>query len=499
MSYFKRVVLISVFFCLLLFLISCSWGKDNPGRSGKVREPVVAGQFYPEDPVELKEMIDKFISDVPDIEIDGDIFALISPHAGYEFSGPIAAYGYKAISGKSYDTVIVLAPSHQYSFDGASIYNEGPYATPLGEVPLDFDMIEDLMDSSEKIIYEPMAHKMEHSVEVQIPFLQVVLDDFKLVPIVIGGTSFETSLELSKAISESVGDKKVLIVASTDLSHYRSRSEAKSIDGIFEDLLKKNDPVILYDSLTMGRCEACGGMAVITALKAAKMLGYPNVTVLKYDDSGTTSGDTANVVGYISAVISGEGGVVLSEEEGGDLSITTEDKNKLLYIARKTIECGLTGKQLPDFDIQSDSLKEPCGAFVTLYKDGELRGCIGSTERDTPLYIVVERMAVGAAFHDPRFFTLREDELNDITIEVSVLSELEPVKKVKDIEVGTHGLVVEMGSYKGLLLPQVPVEQGWDRDEFLENVCLKAGLFSQSWKDDGAELYKFTAAVFAEQ
>ena len=145
MSPFRRVIVVLSSFCLLLFLASCSCGKDNSGRSGKTREPVVAGKFYPEDPVELKEMIDKFISDVPDIEIDSNIFALILPHAGYEFSGPVAAYGYKAISGKSYDTVIVIAPSHQYPFDGASIYNEGPYATPLGEVPLDFKMIDDLI------------------------------------------------------------------------------------------------------------------------------------------------------------------------------------------------------------------------------------------------------------------------------------------------------------------------------------------------------------------
>ena len=496
MSPFKRVILISLTFCLPLFLITFSCGKDNPGG---VREPVVAGQFYPEDPVELKTMIDKFISEVPDIEVSGNIFAVVSPHAGYVFSGPVAAYGYKAIMGKSYDTVIVIAPSHQYSFDGASIYNEGSYKTPLGEVSLDYRMIDDLMESSEKIIYEPMAHKMEHAVEVQLPFLQVVLGDFKLVPIVIGGTSFETCQELSNAIAESIGKKDVLIVASTDLSHYHTRSEAKKLDGVFEDLLKKNDPIILYDSLNSGRCEACGGTAVITALRTGKTLGYPDVTVLKYDDSGTSSGDTANVVGYISAVVSGEGGKVLSDEEAGDTSLSPEDKDKLLYIARKTIECGLSGKQLPDFDIQSDALKEPCGAFVTLRKGDELRGCIGYTERDIPLYMVIERAAVGAAFRDPRFFPLKEDELNDITIEISVLSELEPVKKVKEIEVGTHGLVIELGSYKGLLLPQVPVEQGWDTDEFLENVCLKAGLFSESWKDDEAELYKFTAMVFAEK
>jgi AmmeMemoRadiSam system protein B/AmmeMemoRadiSam system protein A len=481
---------------------ACSSGTDdqNNVKADRIREAVVAGAFYPDEPAELSEMIEGFLSAAPESEIEGTIFAVVSPHAGYEYSGPVAAHGYKALLGRSFDTVIVIGPSHRYPFDGASIYNGKAYRTPLGDVPLDTKLIADLMDASEHIVFEPSAHENEHSVEVQLPFLQTVLENFKLVPMVMGGQSYEVISDVARAIAESMGKRKVLIVASTDLSHYHSRKDAKEIDGVFIDLLKKNKPAILYESLSVGRCEACGGAPVVTALIAADLLGYPEITVLSYDDSGTTSGDTERVVGYVSAVVSGEGKPRADEGESEmSGSLSPEDRTKLLEIARKTIECGLSGDRLPDFGVTSDALIEPRGVFVTLYKNGELRGCIGNTERTDPLYIAVEKAAVGAAFRDPRFFPVTGGELDEIVIEVSILSELELVEKIKSIEVGIHGLVIELGSRRGLLLPQVPVQQGWDRDEYVKNICLKAGLFPESWKDDEARLYTFTAEVFEEE
>lgn len=501
MSGIRRIVFFLFSLYMGLFLSSCSpvgesSGSENPDI---VREPAVAGMFYPGNPDELKGMIDLFLKETSDVSIDGKIIAIISPHAGYIYSGPVAAEGYRAVSGGDYDTIIVIGPSHYYPFNGASIYNQGPYRTPLGDVSLDMDMINDIMDRGEHIVYKPPAHTKEHSVEVQIPFLQVIFGDFELVPIVMGNQSYEMSTELARAIVESIGDKEVLIVASTDLSHYYDRSKAKEMDSLFTELLTKNDPASLYEALYSGRCEACGSGPVITTLIATGFLGYTEVTELKYDDSGWATGDTSSVVGYLSAVISGDGDKsgILPEDE--KTTLTDADKEKLLFIARKTIENGLSGEMLPDFKIESEALKELTGVFVTLKKGGELRGCIGYVEPDLPLYMAVEKAAVGAAFRDPRFYPLNADELEDITIEISVLSELEQVSEKEEIEIGTHGLVITLGSNSGLLLPQVPVEQGWNREEFLENIGLKAGLFSESWKDKDAQLYKFTAEVFDEE
>jgi len=495
----KKTVFLIILVLLVAGLPACSGCKENLNFFGdSPRKPVASGTFYPENPDELKAQVEKLLAEADDVTVSGNIVGIISPHAGYAYSGAVAAAAYRALEGKKYDTVIIIGTSHKYPFDGASIYNKGPYSTPLGEVPLDKKMIELIKSKSDMIVFDADAHKDEHSIEVELPFLQSILGSFKLVPIVIGDQNFKTCAVLAQAIVESTAGKDVLIVASTDLSHYHPREEAAVYDTLFKELLEKNDPVRLYDALNSGRCEACGGGAVVTLLLAANAMGYSTVTIAKTDDSGTETGDTASVVGYLSAIVSGEGVVDPQKDPAGVVELSPEEKSQLLKIARTTIEYGITGKKLPDFKVESESLKALSGAFVTLKKDSELRGCIGYTNRDMPLYLVIEKAAVGAAFHDPRFMPVTIEEMPNLSIEISVLSTLEPLLDPNDITIGTHGLVIKLGSYSGLLLPQVPVEQRWTRVEFLENVCLKAGLFSNSWKDPEAELFKFTATVFEE-
>jgi MEMO1 family protein len=493
-----KIVWLFLFFSLVLLTPSCLSGEETPGRE-QPRPPAAAGSFYPDDPNELRAMIDGFISEAPVVTVPGRPLAVIAPHAGYIYSGPTAAAGFKAVAGTSYDTVIVIGPSHHYSFDGSAIYADGPYRTPLGDVPLDTELIESIIKNGERITSNALPHLPEHSVEVEIPFLQVVLGDFKIVPIVMGNGSLASCEELARAIAASVGTKRVLIVASSDLSHYHPRGEARALDGVFRRFLERNDAEGLYGAIVAHEAEACGAGPVEAVLMAAKALGSTGVVVAKYDDSGTASGDTGSVVGYISAVVYGRAAPSAGEgDEAGGLKAT--DKDKLLIIARRSIECGITGQPIPAFDIESAALKRNAAVFVTLWKPGgELRGCMGTTEPEYPLWETVSRKARIAAFGDPRFSDLTIDELKDITIEISVLSELKPIKSVNEIVIGTHGVVIRKGYDGALFLPEVPVQQGWTLNEYLGNLCVKAGLLPNDWKEKDVQLYIFTTEAFSEE
>ena len=494
-----KAVSILLFFIFAFAAPSCLSGEEIADRA-QPRPPAVAGSFYPDNPHDLRTMIEGFLAEAPALTVPGRPLAIVAPHAGYIYSGRTAAAGFKGVVGATYDTVIVIGPSHHYSFDGAAVYADGPYRTPLGDIPLDNGLIDAIIAHGDRITKNPLPHLPEHSVEVEIPFLQVVLGDFRLVPIVMGNASRASCEELARAIAESVGDKRVLIVASSDLSHYHPRNEAQRLDGLFRSLVETNDPDGLYDALVFGKTEACGGGPVVTALLAAKALGSTGVMVTKYDDSGTETGTTDAVVGYLSAVVYRGAVPPGGEGDAGEWTLSKAEKTKLLGLARKAIECGLTGEALPDYSAFSANLTRKGGAFVTLRKHGELRGCVGFTEPVYPLWEAVANAAALAAFRDTRFFPVTKGELGDITIEISTLSELVPIRSADEIVVGRHGVVIRKGSRSGLFLPQVPVEQGWNREEYLRYLCEeKAGLLPDDWKEKDAQLYIFTTDVFSEE
>jgi MEMO1 family protein len=494
----SNAIRLTLFFILVLFSPACLSGEEVPNAT-TARPPAVAGSFYPGDPKDLRAMIMDLLAEAPAVTVPGRPLAVIAPHAGYIYSGPTAAAGFKALAGTSYDTVIIIGPSHHYSFDGSAIYAEGPYRTPLGNVLPDTELIDSIVKNGERITKNGLPHLPEHSVEVEVPFLQVVLGDFRIVPIVMGSSSLASCEELARAIAASVGDKRVLIVASSDLSHYHSRTVARLLDGVFRKFLEKNDAGGLYDAVVGRKTEACGAGPVVTALLAAEALGSSGVVVTKYDDSGTATGTTDAVVGYISAVVYGRGGPPAGEGSEAEGSLSKAEKAELLKLARRTIECGLSGDSFPEYTGSSTKLTRKGAAFVTLWKEGELRGCVGYTEAIYPLWETVALVASGAAFRDPRFPGVMKGELKDIRIEVSVLSELRPIKSVDEIIVGTHGVVIRKGGNSGLFLPEVPVQQGWNREEYLENLCRKADLPPGSWKEKDARLYIFTTEAFSEE
>jgi hypothetical protein len=501
----------SLFFLISFFFLSSSLAVAQVSKGGKetgmkeIREPAVAGAFYPDKPEILQRDLSKYFENAKKEKLEGEIVALVSPHAGYMYSGQVAAYAYKLIEGKTFESVVVVAPSHHALFKGASLYDRGGYRTPLGVVPVDVDLSKKMMEKRKEIQFLPEAHRQEHSLEVQIPFLQVALKSFKLVPIVMEPHwSWETCQYLASAIAETVRGKKVLLVASTDLSHFYSYHIAVELDRIFLNHIDRFDAEGLNRDLKGNRTEACGAGPVVTVMLAAKALGANRGKVLKYLNSGDVTGDRSRVVGYGAAVFYkvAEGKEKMKEEKreekkvGVDLGLTEQDKKTLHSIAKTVIENKAMGKAVPEFKIESAILKENRGAFVTIQKKGQLRGCIGFIKGYEPLHKTVEKMAAEAAFRDPRFPPVKEKELPELDIEISVLTPLRKITDVNEIEVGKHGIYIIKGGWSGLLLPQVATEYGWNRQAFLEHTCQKAGLPPHAWKEKDTEIYIFSADIF---
>lgn len=491
-------------------------GASRAAAAEQVREPAFAGTWYPGSEAVLRSLVEGFLKRVPEPKPQGRLIALISPHAGYIFSGQVAAHGYKLLEKQKFATVIVVAPGHHARFEGVATYELGGFRTPLGIVPLDHDLISALKQRENRIVHRPEVHTREHALEIQLPFLQTALGEFKLVPLIMGEQDFAACKWLAEAIADTVKGKSVLLVASSDLSHFHPYEQARRLDKVVTDRVSALDPQGLSSSLASGECEACGGGPMVSVMLAAMRLGANSGQVLNYANSGDVTGnknDPRGVVGYMSAALwQGASGKVgnlpgleffakaeaagLPESSGTGFNLTSEEKETLHRIAKQAIQARLRGDPAPAVEQASGNLKEARGAFVTLQKKGELRGCIGAIVTNRPLVETVKEMAVAAAVHDPRFPPLTAEEFKDVSIEISVLTPLRRITNVDEIQVGKHGLVMRQGGASGLLLPQVATEHGWDRNTFLEHTCRKAGLPLNAWKDERTEIYVFSAEVF---
>lgn len=479
----------SIYFIICLVFCASVFAEE-------VQRPVVAGMFYPANPDKLKNMVDSFINKAKPEPIEGEIMAIISPHAGYEYSGWVAGYAFKAVKNKKFDTVIIVGLSHRVPFKGLAVIDKDFYQTPLGSVSIDKDITKKLIAYNKDIKYYALAFTEEHSAEVEIPFVQQALPDSKIVVILTGDFDYETSLLLRNALVDVVksGNKKVLLVASTDMSHFYPEEKAHSIDKSTIKEMEKFDPESFFTERlsSSGRDSPCGSIGVLGVMMAARQLGSDKLKVLKYATSADTAFDKSRVVGYCSAVI--------YKEEKMEGLLNETHKKRLLQIARQTLECYLEKGQILEIKEEDPALNEEMGAFVTLHKSGELRGCIGNIIGKGPLYITIRDMAIAAATQDPRFSSVTKGELKGIDIEISVLS---PMKKIDDpskIIMGKHGVLIQSGFRSGVFLPQVATETGWDRDTFMNNLCThKAGLPADAWKKGKCEIFIFTAEVFGEK
>jgi AmmeMemoRadiSam system protein B/AmmeMemoRadiSam system protein A len=471
------------------------------GNPQAVRLAGVAGGFYPADPKALTAMIDDMLAHASPPTIADPIFAVVAPHAGYQFSGPVAAYTYAALRGRKFSRVVVIAPSHFEAFDFTSVYDGDAYQTPLGAVRIDKTFAAQLTKMSPTIKLSTRGHAptkegTEHALEVELPWLQQVLGDFTLVPIVMGDQSYESSRALGVAMAKLIQDGDTLIVASSDLSHYHPYEQAVKIDHKTLSALQTWDYFSMSRNFETRTWEACGGAPIVAAMIAAERMGANKAIVLKYANSGDINGDRSRVVGY--------GAVALVKSQGQRsteqlFSLSQREKNELLALARKSVEYAVRErKPYEPAATASEALNQEHGAFVTLKEAGDLRGCIGYTSATKPLYLTVRDTATFAALRDPRFHPVAASELGQLEYEISVLSPLRRVQDVRQIKVGQHGLLMKNGDYEGLLLPQVPVEQRWDRQTFLDETCVKAGMRTGCWKDENTDIFMFTAVVFGE-
>jgi AmmeMemoRadiSam system protein B/AmmeMemoRadiSam system protein A len=384
--------------------------------------------------------------------------------------------------------VIVLSPSHCLAFKGVSVYKEGLFNTPLGNIQIDSELAGKLISAYDKADFIPQAFQKEHSLEVELPFLQKVLGDFKLVPVVCGQLDYTDTQDLARALIKVNQGKKVLIVVSTDLSHYYPYLRASEMDSKFISHVKDTDSLGMWQSNSRGDSEACGIVPVLVLLNYAKELGL-KPQILNYANSGDVTGDKSKVVGYVSVIF------LKGEEE----MLSQAQKKRLLEIARQSISDYLSTGKRTDFKESDPALNAKNGAFVTLHKGGNLRGCIGSFTSSEPLYQVIAKMAIESATEDPRFSPTTREELNDIEIEISVLTEPKLIDDWRKIRLGIDGVIVRRGFSSGVFLPQVATETGWSLEEFLSQLCWqKAGLSSDAYKDPKTQLYTFQAYVFSE-
>ena len=474
---------------ILICLLIAFGFAAGAGRAQDVRAPVWAGAFYDADKARLAARIEAYLGNVIDLPVPADkVRALICPHAGYVYSGQTAAYAYRLVQGKPCETVVIIGVSHRYALDGCSIVLKGGFATPLGVAQVDEAVAARIAEAS-GFGYVPQAHAEEHSVEVQVPFIQKTLPGAKIVPVVMGYPNRRHVNALADGLAEVCGDEKVLVVASTAMSHYLSKTDANAVDKHTISLIQNLSANTLLNKCARGENVMCGGAGVAATLLALKKIGEPRVDVLHYSDSADASGDEQRVVGYLAAA------VTLKPGPPKEFSLSPSEKKELLGLAREAVRAFVSENKVIDYQTRDRNLLAERGVFVTLKKKGELRGCIGFIEPVASVCDTVIHSAVYAASEDPRFPPVRTDELKDLEVEVSVLS---PLRKIDDpglVQVGKHGLVIAMGAQRGLLLPQVAVENGWNRETFLNQACVKAGLPPDAWKKD-AEISVFEAIVF---
>jgi hypothetical protein len=473
--------------------------NGNEAKEPLVRAATQANRFYTGDAKELSDEVDSLLAlHVKDRQYE-QVAALIVPHAGYYFSGNVAAAAYQSIpDSKEYKRIFLLGPSHHEWLDGVSVNTEFDYyATPLGNVKVDVETAQKLMEADSVFSYQPKAHDREHCLEVQLPFLQKRLKDVPpIIPIIISTNDFLKLKRIAETLKPYLTEENLFVVSS-DFSHYPKYEDACEVDDRTGKAVESGDVerfiAQLEENARSGvrnlATSACGELAIATLMLMMQDGGY-EVKHLLYQNSGDTDNhDHSRVVGYHAFTI--------IRKTSQEFALSDDEKRMLKDIALTSIKDSLDGKRIaqPIFNSQFSILNSKCGAFVSLHKQGRLRGCIGHFGEDVPLYEIVAEMARAAAFEDPRFMPVTKNELDDIDIEISVLTPMRRIQSLDEFELHRNGIYIRKGYRSGTFLPQVADEVNWTKEEFVSHCAQdKAGIGWSGWKD--AELYVYEAIVF---
>ena len=479
---------------IIMMINTCNGQQSEP----VVRPATQANRFYTGDARELSEEVDSFLALHRGATIYHHVAAVIVPHAGYYFSGRVAASAYMSVpADQPYKRIFLLGPgpSHHEWLDGASVNTEADYyATPLGNVKVDRETARSISDADSVFSYQPKAHDREHCLEVQLPFLQRRLGDVPpIVPIIISTNDFNKLKRIAHVLKPYFTEENLFVISS-DFSHYPSYEDACEVDALTGKAIETGSVEAFIAALEQNArsgkrnlaTSACGELAIATLM--LMMDGSYEVKHLMYQNSGDADNhDHSRVVGYHSFAIvrKSDAGFALSDDE----------KRLLKEIALTSIKDSLAGKEISHSSPLTTHLSAKCGAFVSLHKHGRLRGCIGHFGEDIPLHEIVAEMARAAAFEDPRFMPVTADELADIDIEISVLTPMRRIESLDEFELHRHGIYIRKGYRSGTFLPQVADEVNWTKEEFVSHCAQdKAGIGWDGWKD--AELYVYEAIVF---
>ncbi len=503
----KNKLLYLMPFLFLGFFSLCFSQKNMQPMKTTDRNPAVAGTFYSSDKSTLEDTL-KSLFDKAKPKSTDNVFALISPHAGYIYSGQVAASAFNQLDSSAvYNTIFIIGASHRFSFNGASVYSKGNFITPLGTVEVDATLANTLIQTDTLFQFDQDYHVPEHCIEVQLPFLQYKLKNkFKIVPILIG-TDNEDVLKKIAAQLKPYFNSNNLFVISTDFSHYPAYADALIADKKTSDAILKNSSAELIKAINENinkkisglQTSLCGYSAVLPLVYITEKMDSIGIKNIQYKNSGDVSGDNTAVVGYNAIAFYSEKKSEKSDKSN-EFLLSTADKKKLIEIARTTLDTFIITGNIPIIDTTgfSKELKTKSGAFVTLKIKDELRGCIGLLVSEEPLYKIIQQMTISSSTRDYRFAPVTEDEIDEIDIEISVLSPMKKIDSTDEIVLGKHGIYIKKGSAAGTFLPQVASETGWTLEEFLGHCSRdKAGIGWEGWKD--ADIYIYTAIVFGEE
>jgi AmmeMemoRadiSam system protein A len=521
------------------------------------RPPAVSGAFYPSAPAQLSRDIDRYLRESKSHTLSGDLVALLVPHAGYTYSGAVAGEGFRQLKG-GWKTVVLLGPAHHLPVKGAALWSKGVFQTPLGPVPVDEALAQKLLAGTALVRDMRAPHEEEHSLEVELPFLQKTLGKFQIVPLLLNTDDPEVCRHIGQAIGQIIRERihgvreqesissfsadagggpiiddgpptealggDVLIVISSDLSHYPDRQTASRVDRTSLAALERMDTAFLRLSsrflLRRGEpelyCAFCGESALWAGMEAAKILGADQAQILRYNNSADVpEGQPDRVVGYAAvAFVNRNPAMAVAPERfcrgpmgpppttaGDDVSCRLDRvaEQALLRAARTSIKEELDGGKYEPLPLSDNpEFNLPAAVFVTLWLRGQLQGCIGSIEPSDTLLESVRRLARDSAFEDPRTIPLRQEDFAAVRIAISILSRLERVSGPEAIEPGRHGVVLRKGSRTGLFLPDV-----WEnlpaKEDFLSVLCeQKLGVDPGAWKKPDVTFDVFTTTKIEE-
>jgi len=465
-----------------------------------IRRPVVAGRFYDGNSVSLDRQVRKMINNADLSDEEDQVLALIVPHAGYVFSGEVAAAGYKQLTAKhKIENVFLIGSSHRIAFEGASVYEKGYYQTPLGKIAVNGEITRRLINECELITFKEEAHVTEHSLEVQLPFLQVQLgSDFKIIPLIMGTHDIKECRGIANVLRPYFQPGNLFVI-STDFSHYPGYDDAVMVDHQTAEVILQNSSQLLFNRLQELKHSGkeglvtglCGWTSVMTLLYLTEKRSAVNFEHLLYRNSGDIShGDKHGVVGYHA--------IAVRNSQSDSFQLTKEDEESILCLVKNELLGFFGGEK----EVINEALlvfqQTQAGAFVSIYNENKLRGCLGRFGSSLTLGQVVKEMTLAAATRDQRFDPIKKEELLNLRYEISILTPRRKIKSIDEIVLGRHGIYIEKDEYHGVFLPQVAVKTGWTLEEYLGHCSKdKAHMGWDGWRE--ADIFVFEAIIISDK